>query len=408
MSLIPEIRTQLLDAAGHSRRRRVPAGTLTVAATTLMSIAVAAVFVLALHHARSQRSAGHGAVPGRQALINELAPLRRPQTAVDRAFARQLERHGGTFGPNGPIDSSLVRYIGTTPWGERLFLVPTLPPTRKQLLRVFAGPDGKISPRVHIQFAAFKDESVGVASRGGGGGGATAASLLRYGINGSQGAGRSFAGGSTETRQYLVVPDGVAKVTFLFARQPFPGQYGAPVYHHVFRVTLPVRNNLIAIQVAREATGPAEIWYAADGTVVRRFGNFAALGRVRAGPRPGPETALSRAAETNPSSPNPVWVTPATGGPRTTFTIHFRVLLNGADYRYKFTGTSCPGFTFTGGTGKPGAVRGEIWSDGIHAALGQTLCPGTYHIAVSVMDRGRFATYRHLPAPFGTATFTVR
>lgn len=406
--MLPEIRTQLLDAAGHSRRRRLPVGTLTIAAMTLMSVAVAVVFGLGLHHAPQSHSAAPGAVPGRQALIDELAPLRRPQTAVDRAFARQLERRGGTFGPNGPIDLPLVRYIGTTSWGERLFLVPTLPPTRKQLLHFFSGADGKIPARVHLQFAAFKDERVGVFSRGGGGGGATAADLLRYGINGSEGAGRSFAGGSTQTRQYLVVPDGVAKVTFLFARQPFPGQFGAPVYHHVFRVTLPVRNNLLAIQVEREAGPPTEIWYSADGKVVQRFGNFAALGRVRQGPRPAPETALSRAAEKNPSIPNPVWVTPVAGGPHTMFTIHFRVLLNGADYRYKFTGTSCPGFTFTGGTGKPDAVRGEIWSDGVHGVLGQTLCPGTYHVAVSVMDRGRFGTYRHLPGPFGTATFVVR
>jgi hypothetical protein len=288
-----------------------------------------------------------------------------------------------------------------------MFLVPTRPPTRKQLLRFFTGPDGMIPARVHVRFAAFKDERVGVFSRGGGGCCATAADLQRYGISGSEGAGRSFAGGSTQTRQYLVVPDGVSKVTFLFARQPFPGQYGAPVYHHVFRVTVPVRNNLVAIQVDREAGPPAEIWYAADGKVVRRSGNFSALGRVRTGASPGPETALSRAAEKNPSTPNPVWVTPATGGPHTNFTIHFRVLLNGADYRYKLTGTSCPGFTFTGGTGKPGVVRGELWSDGIGAAKSQALCPGTYHIAVSVMDRGRFGTYRHLPASFGTAAFTV-
>jgi hypothetical protein len=108
-----------------------------------------------------------------------------------------------------------------------------------------------------------------------------------------------------------------------------------------------------------------------------------------------------------PIHPEPGMGYPGDRGPHTNFTVHFRVLLNGADYRYKFTDTSCPSFTFTGGTGKPEAVRGELWSDGIRA-VGQALCPGIYRVAVSVMDRGRLRTYRHLPRPFGTATFTVR
>lgn len=409
MSLFPEIRTQLLDAAGYSRRRRMPGGALVLTATTVLAIAIAAVFVVSLRHTPTRHSAADRRVPGRQALIDELAPLRRPQTAADRAFVHWLERRGGTFGPVGRIDSSLVRYLGSTPWGERMFLVPTLPPTRQQILRFYgARPNGTRSARTDVPFEEWKDERVGLASHGGGAGLATAADLRLHGIGMSEGAGRAFAGGSTETRQVLVVPDGVAKVTFLFARQPFADQYGAPVYHVVKRVTVPVKNNLVAVQIDRQAGSPAEIWYAANGTVVRRFGNFAALEKVRSGPRPGPETALSRAAEKNPSTPNTVWVTPAHGGPRTNFTVHFRVLLNGADYQYRVTGTTCPGFTFAGGSGKPDVVRGELWSDGIRAVRGQTLCPGTYHVAVSVMDRGRFGGYRRRPQPFGAAAFSVR
>lgn len=407
MSLLPEIRTQLMDAAGDSRRRRVPVGALMVAVATVLTVAVAAVFAFSLRQSPSRHPAALGVVPGRQALIDELAPLRRPQTAVDTAFARWFARRG-RFGPTGSVDSSLVRYIGTTPWGERMFLVPTLPPTRQQILRLFAGPNGKVSARVHVPFSFWKDERVGLFSRGGGGSGATASDLRHYGIDLTEGAGRSFAGGATETRVVLAVPDGVAKVAFLFARQPLPGQYGAPIYRHVKRVTVPVVNNLAAVQVDRQGGATAEIWYAANGNVVHRFGNFAALERVRGGPHPGPETPLSRAAEKDPSTPNPVWVTPAIGGPHTNFAVHFRVLLNSADYRYEFTGTRCHGFTFPGGTGKPEVVRGELWSDSLRAIQGQALCPGTYHVAVSVMDLGRFGGYRRRARPFGTATFTVR
>jgi hypothetical protein len=102
-----------------------------------------------------------------------------------------------------------------------------------------------------------------------------------------------------------------------------------------------------------------------------------------------------------------VWVTPAIGGPHPNFAVHFRVLLNAADYRYTFTGTTCPTFTFPGGTGKPEVVRGEVWSDGNRAVQGQALCPGTYHIAISIIDHRRFGADRP-QGPFGTATFTVR
>lgn len=101
-------------------------------------------------------------------------------------------------------------------------------------------------------------------------------------------------------------------------------------------------------------------------------------------------------------------MTPTIGGPHTKFKIHFRVLLNGADYNYRFTGTRCPRFTFPGGTGNPNALRGDLWSDPISAATGQTLCPGTYHVGVSVMDFGRFRGFRRPAQPFGTTTFTVR
>jgi hypothetical protein len=63
MSLLPEIRTHLLGAAGHSRRCRVPAGTFTITATAALSVAIALVFVLDVHHAPAalgdvRRSAG--------------------------------------------------------------------------------------------------------------------------------------------------------------------------------------------------------------------------------------------------------------------------------------------------------------------------------------------------------------
>jgi hypothetical protein len=206
------------------------------------------------------------------------------------------------------------------------------------------------------------------------------------------------------------VPDGVAKVTFMLARQPNGNDYGAPTYTHPLGVTVPVHDNVAAAQVDRECCSgrPPMIWYAANGQVIKRIGDFAKVNRVNAAPKPGPQTSLSRAAQRDPSTPNRVWVTPSVGTPHTTFKVHFRILLNGAGYRYRFTGTRCPRYTFPGGTGKPNALRGGLWSDPVRAVTGQALCPGTYHVAVSVMDLGRFGNLKPTVKPFGAATFTVR
>ena len=64
----------------------------------------------------------------RQALIDELGPLRRPQTASERALARTLKPDDVPYYYiNETIDRSLVRYATTTPWGERIYLVPVAP-----------------------------------------------------------------------------------------------------------------------------------------------------------------------------------------------------------------------------------------------------------------------------------------
>jgi hypothetical protein len=51
-------------------------------------------------------------------------------------------------------------------------------------------------------------------------------------------------------------------------------------------------------------------------------------------PASGPETPLSRRAERNPATPNPVNVTPRVGGSHTAFKLTFKALLNGGGYSY--------------------------------------------------------------------------
>jgi len=221
------------------------------------------------------------------------------------------------------------------------------------------------------------------------------------------GAGRSFAGGSTQTRFILVVPDGVTRVEFSFPPEVIPA--GGPVYHHRLVVTVPVHGNIAAVQVDRQFAGgePALIWYGAAGQVIKRI---AGTPQPLTPPRPAPETALSRAAERNPATPNRVLAAPATGGPTTTLRVQFRLLLNDADYQFRGVGPSAPGCQSTFGAVTGGGiddVRGRIFSDTFSPTRGRRWCPGTYTVTVAAYDRGRAGTLHGPPRPFGTATFKV-
>jgi hypothetical protein len=408
---ITALERELVEAArrratGRRRRRRVNLSGFPAAVLVAVTVAVAAgALILLGGHTRPPVTA---AVPGRQQLIDILGVLRRPQTKADLALPilRDLSR-GPIAARRGTPDLPLVRFATTTPWGEKLYFVPTKPPTAQQLAR-FARQHPAFAPFIARRLA--RGETLGVlSSRGGSGGGNAAAIEAGYSLQ-TDGAGRSFAGGSTQTRLILVVPDGVAKVVFVLGRQLAGGTPGAPIYAHSLSVSVPVHDNLAAVQVNRECCNGQipMLWYGAHGQIIKRIGDFMNLNRVIPPPKPGPETPLSRAAERNPSTPNPVWVRPQTGGPHTNFAVHFRVLLNDADYQYTVSGARCPGITFPGGSGGgTNDLRGRIWSENLDAVTGQAWCPGSYHISVTVMDLGRYGPLKHPAHPFGTATFTV-
>ncbi len=421
---ITVLERELLEAARRRaaeqqyKGRRMTAGRLVrgfgpaIAVAITLAIGAGALLLLGGHKQSTARNpsvpSAASAVPGRRQLLEIISVLRRPQTKADLNL-NVLPRLSRGLIAAGTPDLSLVRFATRTPWGERLYFVPMKPPTPKALATLER--QRPQLPQSAIRRISRRGETLGVFSSEGGGGAGTAAEIAAgQGVE-TEGAGHSFAGGSTETRLILVVPDGVAKVQFVLPRQPQPGLPGAPTYEHSATVAASVHDNVAAVQVDREfdgATSPM-IWYSADGQVIKRIGNFASVSRVVAPPQAGPETPLSRAAERDPSTPNPVWVTPSIGGPHTNFMLHFRVLLNDADYSYRLTGTRCPAITVNGGDGGGGALglRGRIWSDVVDAVSGQTWCPGTYHLSATVMDRGRYGMLQHPAAPFGTATFTV-
>jgi hypothetical protein len=367
------------------------------------------VLTVAAHGANGRATAGPRAwsqrlQTSRRKLIDELAPLRRPQTAAERAFAQRLNHHREPFFyyPGWAIDRGLVRDAMTTSWGEHLYLVPLTPPTPQQVHRRHGAEARTVRPAEWVlvyggrfTWAAGSADRVGAGSVG----------ESRWGPGGpASGVERGFA----------LVPDGVSRITYILARQPFGSTYGDPTYARVARLTVPVLGNVAAWQ-ARRSPGDAWIWHAADGRVLKRFGNPAAAAKVVPIKQPGPATALSRAAERNPSTPNPVSITPTTGGAHTLFKLHFGALLNDADYGFRVTGHSCLGYQFAGGFGgpdSPGDLRGDQVDAPLTAFERRALCPGTYHVAVRVSGLEPMGTLRPVgrrirAKPFGSVTFTV-
>lgn len=99
MTILPEIREQLLDAAAESYgwRRRVPTVGLAITASTLVCLAVAAGFLFSLHHGTVGRSGGtsaHGE-PSRtwgQAYMNAIQETRRQDPACYPSPAARASR----------------------------------------------------------------------------------------------------------------------------------------------------------------------------------------------------------------------------------------------------------------------------------------------------------------------------
>jgi len=136
------------------------------------------------------------------------------------------------------------------------------------------------------------------------------------------------------------------------------------------------------------------------------------LGAPDKAPPPAPATPLSRQAERDPATPNPVSVIPKRGGPHTAFKLSFHALLNGGGYSYMIEagGSRLCQSEAERATGGHGIAIGRI-----PIARGQTitktltpprrgLCPGQYRVYVAYSNplSGALPNY-----PFATAQFSV-
>jgi hypothetical protein len=349
-----------------------------------LAIAAGALILLSGHRRIPRPAAGE---PGRTQLIALLGALRRPQTSAGLHSAA-VDALLATYNPArapwdrfGRPDLPLIRQATVTSWGEGVFLIPVgaAADRHQEGLLVMLG-----RRRALDCCATATDVQTGAA-------------LMN--------AGEVIGRGTATTRFLVVVPDGVTRVDL---RLPWSAAVaGGPIAPRYIDIVAHVHNNVAAVQVNRQCCGepPTMVWFGSGGNVIRRIGDLVGSYRSVALSPPGPETGRSRAAEREPDTPNPVWVTPLAGARHTVFSVHFRVLRNAADYQYELTG---PCSRSIGTAGHPDDSRGATWSDHVQPLPGKSWCPGTYRLSVAVTDLGPFGALNRRAKPFGTATFTVR
>jgi hypothetical protein len=352
-------------------------------------------------------------------LVRILGVLRRAQASadLDPEITRLLDRPGQrALGLQGTPVRSLIRLATTTPWGQKVFLVPYRQLTTRQIAKL-PRPRRPVAQR-HQRLRGPGD-TLGVFA--GGGGCCSTARMIEQSGSYTFGA----AGPGAPTRFVEVVPDGVAKVSLLLPRQDYAT---GPIYPRALIATRAVHKNVFAVEVNRseDDLGTRQIWYGPTGTIIKRIGatTNADLNHVVLPPTPAPATTLSRRAERDPSTPNPVTITPKTGGPHTTFTVMFRSLLNNASYLYRLYGpggTGCRGraqLTYGWENPGPSAIRGQIVRNPYsHPGNGNVLvngryqlpnwCPGTFRITVSAAATSPSGAPGPGITPFGSATFVV-
>lgn len=240
-------------------RPGVSVGPLIPVLTTVLVLAIAALALLTLTH-RSQhpnRSASPAVPTGAQQLVSELAVLRRPQTTADRAlpawwprFQRLTKRQLYASAVPG-----LTRLVATLPGDDKVFMF-VLAPT---------APRGS-APRN----TAYQLGLLSINPHGAGGGGAGTASFLY----------RDLQPGCFNDASWSVIPDGITRVRWIFARQDRLGF----VYPKALTIEIPVKNNIAIAEIPERApcVSPAVVrWYAADGHIVASQGSLAGIDRIR-------------------------------------------------------------------------------------------------------------------------------
>lgn len=249
-------------AAGRRAAARLPS--LSGVGLALSAVPVVAILVLAvvlLGHAR--RSTKHGVASGptqaaiasssTRALIAELGILRQPQTAAARVFnSSPIVARPPAMRPPHRLIPSLTRVV-TLPDGGRLFL--------------YVAPPASVGPPV---YGLGYEEAYPGSS---GGGCCTTAGALR--MPRGPGPDQFASGRDRHTMYFEVVPDGVARVHWVFPRHPVepsgvPSSV-TPAFAAPLSVNVVVHDNVAAVRLPQRGLATSDTWYAPDGHVTAAY-----------------------------------------------------------------------------------------------------------------------------------------
>jgi hypothetical protein len=235
-----------------------------VALGGLVAIAIAVLALTSL--SGSRRPSDVPAAPGSslQALIDEFGVLRQPQTAAARAYnARLLKRDGvlkgRLVGPGQGLIPGLTRLV-------------RFPDSARA--RVFLYVEGYRSPsrthgRTHLGplkyglgfTELFPGQGVGACCQ-------SARELrTRLGLEFDE----FYQSGQHPKSYYFeIVPDGVARVRWVFPRQPtYANERGFfPPFARTLVITVPVHHNVAAITLPQRGDAAHVIWYSQSGRVL--------------------------------------------------------------------------------------------------------------------------------------------
>jgi hypothetical protein len=208
---------------------------------------------------RTPRGSGPSVPAAARPLTSILGVLRRPQSARDitPALHKQLVRESHSIlymGWFGTGLTSLVRLAAIAPWGQRVYLIPHLPPTRRQIAKL---PSNR---RVTVLTAS----SIDLYPMSGGP--MTAAQVT---------AGRAWA--VSANRYVFIFPDHVSKVALWrsISIRDHPHPLVSPGSKPII---VAVRHNVAAFGTRRAFTPGREIWYGSSGELIKRIANASSCG----------------------------------------------------------------------------------------------------------------------------------
>jgi hypothetical protein len=247
-------------------------GALTVALPVGLTVAVVVAVIVLLAHAGMRQSATPHPRPqlprAVRPLTSILGVLRRPQSAADRdsKLIRQMRHQSPIFGT--PV-LSLMRLATVAPWGQRIYMVPFLPPTKQELSRVPGLSGAANIPKTAAvwTYPINPGSSLGVPTEIEGG---------RYVTNMAYVKG--VKRGPAVTRWVMVVPDGVAKVALWQATGSISQHPRHPTKPGSKPIVVAVHNNIAAFIAHGFGGSGQEVWYGPDDKIVKRIANADSCG----------------------------------------------------------------------------------------------------------------------------------